>query len=134
MLTTTPPLGSAAELQLLDPVISQQESAQPPILLQYFQLLRRWKWVIGAIVLAALALGLIATLLATPRYSATVRIQISRDQKSVTKVEGVETGSDSRDIKYYQTQYSLLKARSLAERVSRGLRLSKDLEFLEAHK
>lgn len=108
-------------------------SFAPPILLQYLHVAMRWKWVIGGIVLASLALGLIATLMMTPQYTAKTRIEISRDQKKITKVEGLESTEASRDLEFYQTQYSLLSARSLAERVSRKLRLSTNDEFLRAH-
>ncbi|PZU77926.1 MAG: exopolysaccharide biosynthesis protein, partial [Sphingomonas sp.] len=88
---------------------------------------------IAGIIVAALAIGLLATLLATPQYSATARIEISRDQKKVTNVEGLEAPASDRDTEFYQTQYSLLQARSLAERVARALRLGSDEAFFKAH-
>ena len=115
---------------------SQSEAGQPiapPILLQYWQVVLRWKWVIIGIILAAMAIGLVATLLATPKYTATSRIEISREQKKVTNVEGLESPEAGRDLEFFQTQYSLLQARSLAERVARQLRLSSNAAFFEAH-
>ena len=109
------------------------QSSTPPVLLQYWQVALRWKWVILALILAALAIGLVATLLTTPQYSSTSRIEISREQKKVTNVEGLESSDASRDLEFFQTQYSLLQARSLAERVSRQLRLAGDESFFEAH-
>ena len=88
---------------------------------------------IAGIILAALVLGLIATLLATPQYTAASRIEISRDQKKVTNVQGIEAADAGRDLEFYQTQYSLLQARSLAERVARQLRLATNEAFFEAH-
>lgn len=108
-------------------------SLAPPILLQYWQVALRWKWVIAGIVVASLAIGLVLTLLATPQYTATSRVEISRDQKKVTTIEGLESQDAGRDLEFYQTQYSLLQARSLAERVSRQLRLATRDEFFEAH-
>ena len=108
-------------------------SFAPPVLLQYWQVLIRWKWLIFGIVLVALAMGLIATLLATPQYTATSRIEISREQKNVTNVQGLESGETGRDLEFYQTQYSLLEARSLADRVVRQLRLGSNQSFFEAH-
>ena len=105
----------------------------PPILVQYWQVVLRWKWVIVGIVAAAIAIGLVLTLLATPQYTAASRIEISRDQKKVTSIEGLESQDAGRDLEFYQTQYSLLQARSLAERVSRQLRLSTKDDFFEAH-
>jgi lipocalin/capsular polysaccharide biosynthesis protein len=111
----------------------EQASIAPPILLQYWQVVLRWKWVIAGIVITSLALGLIATLLATPKYTATSRVEISREQKKVTNVEGLESEGAGRDLEFFQTQYSLLQARSLAERVARQLRLSTNKAFFEAH-
>ncbi len=105
----------------------------PPIILQYWQVVLRWKWVIAGIILAALVIGLLATMLATPQYTATARIEISRDQKKITNVDGVEANAAGQDIEFYQTQHSLLRARSLAERVARTLRLGTNDAFFEAH-
>ena len=110
-----------------------QASLAPPMLLQYWQVILRWKWVIAGIIAAVIAIGLVLTLLATPKYTATSRIEISRDQKKVTGVEVLETQDGGRDLEFYQTQYSLLQARSLAERVSRQLRLPTNQGFFEAH-
>lgn len=104
----------------------------PPLLLQYWQVVQRWRWVILAIIGAALLAGVIVTMLMTPLYTATSRIEVSRDEGNVTKVEGVESPEFGRSLEFYQTQYSLLQARSLAERVARELRLSRDERFFAA--
>ena len=68
-----------------------------PLLLQYWQVVLRWRWIIAAIITAALLAGFVATLLMTPQFTAKSRIEISRDQKNVTKVEGIDSGESSRD-------------------------------------
>jgi polysaccharide biosynthesis transport protein len=123
MLQTTPPdYGTTSSGTLGDGQGDGQAGLAPPILLQYWQVVLRWKWVIAGIILAAMVLGLVATLLATPQYTAASRIEISRDQKKVTNVEGIEAAGAG-----------LLEARSLAERVARQLRLSTNDAFFEAH-
>ncbi len=112
---------------------SYQQSLAPPLLLQYWQVVLRWKWVILGIVASSLVIGLVATLLMTPKYTAKARIEISRAQKNVTKVEGLDAADAGRDVEFYQTQYSLLEARSLAERVSRKMRLATNEAFFAAH-
>lgn len=117
---------------------AQHENSPPtaagtPILMQYWQKIARWKWVILGIVVCALAAGVLVTLLTTPQYTANVRLEISREQQSVTDVEGLETGQTAQDDEFYQTQYSNLRARSLAERVARQLRLAGSAELFEAH-
>lgn len=96
-----------------------------PILLQYWQAALRHKLVISAIIVLALAAGFIITLLTTPYFTATSRLEINREQDKVTNIEGVEASdSASQSLEFYQTQYALLEARSLAERVVRVKKLS----------
>jgi polysaccharide biosynthesis transport protein len=105
-----------------------------PLLTRYLRIALRWKWVILGCIAAALLIGLVATLMMTPLYTATSTIEISRDSDKVTKLEGVEREASTADLEFYQTQYGLLKARSLAERVARELKLSDDPKFFEAFK
>ena len=75
-----------------------------------------------------------ATLLITPKYQASARIEISRVETNVTAVEGVETQDQVLDAQYYETQYELLRARSLAQQVVRQGSLLTDDQFLAAFK
>lgn len=109
------------------------EPARAPLLLQYLQLLIRWRWVIFSIMLLSVIAGVFVTLMMTPQYTATTRLEISREQKKITNVQGVEADSTGRDLEFYQTQYALLNARTVAERVARQLRLGTNKEFFEAH-
>ena len=106
---------------------------ETPILVQYWQAVLRHKIAIAAILAVCVALGVIVTLLMTPYFTSTARIEISREQDKVTNVEGV-TGSDvaGQNLEFYQTQYSLLVSRSLAERVVRSRNLATRDEFFEA--
>ncbi len=103
-------------------------------LLGLWRAAKRWKWVMAAIVLLALIAGLVLTLVATPMYTAAARIEIAREPVNVTNVEGVDTTQASQlsSVEYYQTQYSLLGARSLAQRVANALRLGGDATFVNA--
>ena len=103
-------------------------------LLRYYGLMFwRWRKVVAAIVVAALALGVVVTLLMTPKYTATSQIEIQRDSATVVNVEGVEQDATDSDQEFYQTQYGLLRSRSLAERIARELKLVTDYEFFEMH-
>lgn len=104
-----------------------------PVLLEYWNAVRRHIWLAVAIVAAVTVAGAIITLLMTPQYTATSRIEIAREQANVTNVEGLKRESNAPDQEFYLTQYSLLNARSLAERVERRLRLARNPEFFEAH-
>jgi polysaccharide biosynthesis transport protein len=133
MLNTTPTVLGISNSDKPGNEIEAERGLAPPILLQYWQVVLRWKWMIIGITIAASAIGLVATLLATPQYTSTSRIEISRAQKNVTNVESLESAETGRDQEFYQTQYSLLQARSLAERVARQLRLTTNDRFFEAH-
>lgn len=88
------------------------------ILLQYLRVALRWKWIIIGCTVAALVLGLLATFLMTPKYSARSTIEISRESDQVTNFQGVERDVSVGDMEFYQTQYGLLRSRTLAERVA----------------
>jgi len=105
----------------------------PPEILQYWRVVLRHRWVIVGIIGASLAIGLVVTLLMAPQYTARGQIEISREQKNVTNVEGIDRASEGRDLEFYDTQYSLLKAESLADRVGRALKLDTRDAFFDAH-
>ncbi len=105
-----------------------------PLITRYLRVALRWKWVILGAIVASLLIGLVATLMMTPQYTATATIEISREGDKVTKIEGVERDTSAADLEFYQTQYGLLKARSLAERVARELKLSDDPKFFATFK
>ncbi|MEH6715000.1 polysaccharide biosynthesis tyrosine autokinase [Parasphingorhabdus flavimaris] len=105
---------------------------ETPILVQYWQAVLRHKVAIAIILAACVALGIIATLLMTPYYTSTATVEINREQDKVTNVEGVSSvDSIGQNLEFYQTQYSLLESRSLAERVVRAQNLAAKDSFFE---
>jgi uncharacterized protein involved in exopolysaccharide biosynthesis len=134
------PMAAGASGRLPQEQFRNAELAEPedstnlrPLLLQtWHAAVRRWR-LIAAIVASVLVLGLVATLLMSPQYTARAQIEISRDQKNVTNVQGLEGAVDARDLEFYSTQYALLEAESLAERVSKRLKLSENESFFAAH-
>lgn len=115
------------------PPAPPRSSSMRPILLEYWHVLQRRKWTIVAVLAAAVMAALVVTLLTRPTYTATTQVQVKRDEANVTNVQGVESENTGRDLEFYQTQYSLLEARSLAERVVRNLRLDASVNFWSAH-
>lgn len=109
------------------------EGSLKPAIIEYLHILRRRKWWIVGVLGASILLALVATLLMRPVYTATTQIEVSREQKNVTNVQGVDSEQVGRDLEFYQTQYSLLEARSLAERVMRRLRLDGLENFWDSH-
>jgi uncharacterized protein involved in exopolysaccharide biosynthesis len=88
----------------------------PPIIVQYWQMMLRWKKPALAILVACIAFGFIATMLMPLKYTASTQIEISREQKQVTNMQGLESAEAGQDQEFYDTQYALLQAKSLAER------------------
>jgi uncharacterized protein involved in exopolysaccharide biosynthesis len=89
----------------------------------------RWRWVlIGCIAAGALA-GLVATLMMTRQYASTVRLQISRETAQVVNVGSVSRDVSVGDQEFYQTQYGLLRAQALAERVALDIGVVDDPAF-----
>ncbi len=107
------------------------EAGGMPIIRQYMRIAHRWRWVIIGAVAACVLLGLIVTLLMTPQYTAATTIEISRESDQVTNFEGVQRETSIADQEFYQTQYGLLRARTLAERVATELQLIDDQNFFE---
>jgi succinoglycan biosynthesis transport protein ExoP len=104
---------------------------KPSIFQQYWGIALRWRWVIIGVTALWILIGLIATLLMTPQYTAGATIEISRESDKVVGFQGVEREASVADQEFYQTQYGLLSARSLAERVASELRLVDDPAFFE---
>lgn len=110
---------------------SAGEGDRIPLLRQYLRIATRWRYVLLGVTGAFFLLGLIVTLLMTPKYTADMTIEISREANKVTNFQGVEREASIADQEFYQTQYGLLKAKSLGERVATQLRLVDDPKFFE---
>lgn len=111
--------------------VTTAQNGEMPLIRQYFRIALRWRYVILGMMAACFLLGLIATLLMTPQYTATSTIEISRESNQVTNFQGVERETSVADQEFYQTQYGLLQSRSLSERVAIQLRLVDDPQFYE---
>lgn len=107
------------------------EAERVPLIRQYLRIATRWRYVILGITVACVLLGLIVTLLMTPKYTANATVEISREASKVTDFQGVEREASVADQEFYQTQYGLLQSRSLSERVASQLRLVDDPKFFE---
>jgi capsular exopolysaccharide synthesis family protein len=115
--------GRSTEEQLAQ-FLAEQDAESP--LTQYVQILLRRRW----IVLAGIALGLLVALAITyttrPLYRASTTLEIAREASRVLNTEGVEPRAMAMNLEFYQTQYGLLKSRSLATTVVKRLRLAEN--------
>jgi capsular exopolysaccharide synthesis family protein len=104
----------------------------PSFLAQYWRVVVRRRWLILSVVLATSVLAFVITLFLTPLYTATATIEVSRGEKNIVNVGELEAENQPMDVEFYETQYSLLKARTLAERVAKQLQLANSNAFFDA--
>jgi len=113
--------------------IDLRSGEQPSHVVRLLTIARRRKWVLIGSVVAALLLGVLVTLLMTPAYTASATIEVQQEGRNFTQVAGADDNqnSGSGSLEFYQTQYGLLQARSLATRVASDLKLQDDPRFFE---
>ena len=87
------------------------------------RIIREWHWLIAGAAALGLALGVVATLLTTPKYRATVTMEVNPPRVEIINEEQRGAGDSSADWDLMTTQVGLLKSRSLAERVAQDLNL-----------
>ena len=112
-------------------VLAELRQAEAPAsdeinLLDYWNILLKRRWTVLGLALLVMFAAFVHTLLTTPIFRAGATIQIDRETLNVVNVEGVTPQGASNDWEFYETQYQLLRSRSLAERVASQLRLGAD--------
>lgn len=99
----------------------------------YLRLALKYRFLIIGCFLGALVIGATLTLLMTPIYTARATLQIDREAARVFSTEeGAPTENMVQGEEFFQTQYGLLRSRSLAERVIESLGLASSNDALEA--
>ena len=128
-LVTSGPHGGVPAIALESSDARETEADRMPVIRQYLRMAMRWRYVILGVTVACVLLSLVVTLLMTPQYTAVSTVEISRDSDKVTDFQGVQRETSVADQEFYQTQYGLLRSRSLSERVAAQLRLIDDQSF-----
>src|SRR6267378_2340818 len=100
-------------------------------LFEFWWVLKKRTWVVLSVLLAFLAIGVLVTLMTTPLYTATVRLQIDRNVAKVVEGGNV-TPLEGTDFEFMKTQYELLMGRTIGERVVSALKLGNDSDFIKA--
>jgi succinoglycan biosynthesis transport protein ExoP len=108
------------------------EEEEESALRRYWRMLYKRRYIILAITALGVTAGILISMLTRPQYAGTVVVQVAREEAKVLNIEGVEEDNSGTrvDAEFYQTQYALLKSRSLSERVVRDLRLADNYLFL----
>ncbi len=89
---------------------------------------RRRLRLFGAVALVVFLAAVLATLTATPKYTATANVMLDPRKEQVTNVEAVLSGLPA-DSSVVDTEVEILKSRQLAERVVARMKLDQDPEF-----
>ncbi|MGV8930454.1 MAG: GumC family protein [Brevundimonas sp.] len=90
----------------------------------YARLVRKhWVVIVGAL-LASMAIAAALSLLTTPLYTAEATVQIDRQSAQILPTEDMPVESYGPGEEFFETQYGLLRSRSLAERVVANLNLA----------
>jgi len=117
------------EENILD--VSPEES---PRLLDYWSVVRKRRWAVLTCLLIVFTTVAIGTFKEKPLYAGRILIEINPEEPHVLSFQQVAPTGQSWDIQSYrETQYKILRSRSLAERVVRDLRLYQYPEFYQGH-
>ena len=107
-----------------------QEPEDAPGVRDYWQIIRKHKWKVAGCLFAAITIALIFVLTATPIYTAKAQLVIERKSPQVVNIQQVISESvESDEYNYYQSQYEMLRSRSLAADVIKQLGLDKNAAF-----
>ena len=110
--------------QVLQPAAPSERDDDDDILdlREYWRVIVKRKWtVLGFFIIVVIAVAT-ATMLMTPIYRATSVLQIEREAAKVVEFKDAAQTEVAGDRDFYQTQYELLKSRTLAERVVQKMR------------
>lgn len=112
----------------------EQGDDQPIVdLVAYWRLALKYRVLILGCFLGTLVVGATVTLLMTPIYTAQATLQIDREAARIVDTEDVTPRENMmQGEEFFQTQYGLLRSRSLAERVVESLGLASSNDALEA--
>jgi capsular exopolysaccharide synthesis family protein len=111
---------SASQLstQVFQPGAHGNEPDEDTInLREYWEIIVKRKWTVISFFMIVLISVVTATFLMTPVYRATLTLQIERTAAKIFEFKDVRPDESAQNQDFYQTQYELLKSRTLAERV-----------------
>jgi capsular exopolysaccharide synthesis family protein len=88
----------------------------------------RYRWLIAIILAVGLVLGVVTTMMQSPKYAASARIEIMVPTARI--LEDMDVVAQSSDLRTFETAKEKLKSRDLARRVVLELNLANNSAFL----
>lgn len=107
----------------------QYQDEEEVDLRDYLRIIIKRRWLIATILIVLTSIVAIYSFMAEPVYKATVQVLIEKENPKVVNVEEV-LGVDATGRDYYQTQYEILKSRTLCLKVIKDLDLEHNKEFM----
>src|SRR5205809_984252 len=130
---SVPPLGPSTAMQIRSAELSTfvlPPPVPPPVeeneevhFRDLWRVIVKRKWTVILLFLTVEVTTLVATFLLTPIFRPGITLKIERDVPKVIEFKDVMPVESQGDRDFYQTQYELLKSRTLAERVIEQLSL-----------
>lgn len=96
----------------------------------YIRILIKRKWLILSVVGASIVVGTVTTLMKTPLYTSTIRMQIDPNTAKIVEAGNVNP-VEGPNADFMRTQFELLNGRTMAERVASTLKLGDDPSFFQ---
>lgn len=123
----------ARESQALEiPQVVDVSSEEVPHLLDYWAIIKKRRWLVLSCLVVVFASVAIATLKERPLYQGMVLVEIDPQQPNVVNFKEV-VSVDPVDVEaYLETQYKILKSRSLSEEIVKDLQLYRQPEFYKS--
>ncbi len=121
----------AQSLELQQVVDIQTEEV--PHLLDYWAVIKKRRWVVISCLVVVFATVAIGTLKERPIYQGKVLVEIDPEAPNVVNFKEVVSPTPVDIDAYLETQYKILKSRSLADRVVSDLQLYREPEFYRSY-
>ena len=115
------------------PAASLEEAVEVPdfSLRDYWRILLRRRTTVGVGLLLALFASALYNAAVTPTYRATATVQIDREQPGLTDIRQQSVAEPIEQPDYLETQYKVLRSRTLAKRVIGQLGIAGDPELTQ---
>jgi len=97
---------------------------------EYWRIFKKRRWVILGVAAGCVLIGFLMTLMKTPLYTSTVRLQIDRQSTKVVQ-KGDVSEEAGYDPEFMKTQYELLMSYAISLRAASALKLGQDADFLK---
>ncbi len=107
------------------PEVDERDSFNPLQLIFYAL---QYRWLIAAILAVGLVIGFAITMMQTPKYEASARLEV--ETASARVVQDLQMVNEGADVRAFLTARERLKSRALAQRVVLSLGLSEQAAFL----